>query len=55
MKSASMVLETSEFPFLAEASLTLVAFDYPRIFALGLNAILDTIEARGKSGKQTTA
>jgi hypothetical protein len=54
MKSASMVLEKSEFPHLAEASLTLVAFDDPRIFELGLNAILDAIEARGKSGKQAT-
>jgi hypothetical protein len=54
MKSASMVLEKSEFPHLAEASLTLVAFDDPRIFELGLNAILDAIDARGKSGKQRT-
>lgn len=53
MKSASMILEKSEFPHLAESSLTLIAFDDPRIFEMGLNAILDAIEARGKSGKQT--
>jgi hypothetical protein len=33
--------------------LTLIAFDDPRIFEMGLNAILDAIEVRGKSGKQT--
>jgi hypothetical protein len=54
MKSASMVLEKADFPHLADASITLIAFDDPRIFELGLNAILDAIEARGKAGKQQT-
>jgi len=51
MKSASMILEKSDFPYLAESSLKLIAFDDPRIFELGLNAILDAIEARGKAGE----
>jgi hypothetical protein len=51
MKSASMILEKSDFPYLAESSLKLIAFDDPRIFELGLNAILDAIETRGKAGK----
>jgi len=54
MKSASMILEKSDFPHLAESSLKLIAFDDPRIFELGLNAILDAIEALGKSGKLKT-
>jgi hypothetical protein len=48
MKSASMTLDQTEFPHLVKSATSLISFDDPRTFELGLNAILDAIEALGK-------
>jgi len=48
MKSASMTLDQTEFPHLVKSATSLISFDDPRTFELGLNAILDAIETLGK-------
>mgnify|MGYP000005708036 FL=1 len=52
MKSASMTLDQTEFPHLVKSATSLISFDDPRTFELGLNAILDAIEALGKKSSK---
>ena len=44
----AMSLDTVEFPHLAGAATSLLALDDPRVFGVGLEAILDAIAAVGE-------
>lgn len=53
MQVGSMVLEPDEFPHLVEAAPSLLTFDDPRPFEVGLNALLDTIGALGEAHRSS--
>lgn len=48
MRAGSLILEPDQFPHLVSAAASLLSFDDPRVFDVGLNAILDAIESRGR-------
>jgi hypothetical protein len=48
MQVGSLVLEPDQFPHLVSAATLLLGFDDPRVFDVGLEAILDAIEALAK-------
>lgn len=50
MQVGSMALDPEQFPNLVQAAPALLAFDDPRVFDAGLEAILDAIEAHAVPG-----
>lgn len=49
MQVEALSLSTSEFPHLSAAATSLLALDDPRVFDLGLEAVLDAIERVGRA------
>lgn len=50
MQVDALSLSAAEFPHLSAAATSLLALDDPRVFGLGLEAILDAIEKLGRRG-----
>jgi len=51
MQVGSLALEPDQFPNLVHAASSLLAFDDPRVFDVGLEGILDAIEAHAAPGR----
>jgi len=51
MQAGSLILEPDQFPHLVSSAASLLSFDDPRVFDVGLDAILDAIESRGRSNR----
>lgn len=51
MQVDAMSLSATEFPHLSEAATSLLALDDPRVFGLGLEAILDAVERLGRANR----